>query len=42
MAKKALIIIDMLNDFIDAEGALFLGNHARNIIPFIKKRIETT
>lgn len=40
MAKKALIIIDMLNDFIDAGGALFLGKHARDIIPFIQKRID--
>jgi nicotinamidase-related amidase len=40
MPKKALIIIDMLNDFIDEKGALFLGKDARNIIPFIKKRID--
>ncbi len=40
MAKKALIIIDMLNDFIETWGALFLGENARDIIPFIQKRID--
>ena len=34
-----LLVIDMLNDFIAEKGALFCGNKARKIIPFIKKRI---
>ncbi len=41
MAKKALIVIDMLNDFIHEKGALFCGNNARDKIPFIKQRIQT-
>lgn len=32
MAKTALIITDMLHDFIDPEGALFCGPHCRQII----------
>lgn len=41
MSKKALLIIDMLNDFIDEKGTLYCGKAARAIIPFIKKRLET-
>ena len=41
MSKKALIIVDMLNDFIDEKGALYCGDTARSIIPFIQKRLET-
>ncbi|RLG12775.1 cysteine hydrolase [Candidatus Pacearchaeota archaeon] len=37
---KALLIIDMLNDFIDEKGVLFCGESARQIIPEIKKLIE--
>lgn len=39
MAKAALIIVDMLNDFIDAKGALFSGPTAVAIVPFIKTRL---
>lgn len=40
MSKKALIIVDMLNDFIDKNGALYCGDTARSIIPFIKQRLD--
>ena len=40
MLKKALIIIDMLNDFIDEKGAMYCGEAARAIVPFIKKRLK--
>jgi nicotinamidase/pyrazinamidase len=39
MSKKALIIVDMLNDFVDEKGALYCGNTARSIIPFIRERL---
>lgn len=39
MSKKAIIIVDMLNDFVDEKGALYCGNSARSIIPFIKERL---
>ncbi|MFC1857076.1 cysteine hydrolase family protein [Thermodesulfobacteriota bacterium] len=42
MSKKALIIIDMLNDFMDEAGALYCGETARAIIPFIKERLLTS
>ena len=40
MTKAALIVVDMLNDFIDEKGALYCGQGARDIIPFVKKRME--
>lgn len=40
MAKKALIVVDMLNDFIDEKGALYCGQTARDIVPFVRQRLE--
>jgi len=39
MKKEALLVIDMLNDFVE-EGAVLEVPSARKIIPQIKKRIE--
>ncbi len=40
MSKNALIIVDMLNDFIRPEGALYCGPAAEAIVPFIAERLE--
>jgi nicotinamidase-related amidase len=40
MSESALIVVDMLNDFVDEKGVLYCGQTARDIIPFIKGRIE--
>jgi nicotinamidase/pyrazinamidase len=40
MGKTALIVADMLNDFIDPQGALFIGPQGRAIIPFVAAKIE--
>jgi len=40
MSNKALIVVDMLNDFIDEKGALFCGPTARDIIPVVRQKIE--
>jgi len=40
MSKRALIIIDMLNDFIDKNGALYCGNSVQPIVPFIQERLQ--
>lgn len=40
MSQKALVVIDMLNDFVDEKGALYCGQSAKDIIPFIKSRLE--
>ncbi len=40
MSGHALIIVDMLNDFIDTKGALFAGAGARIIVPFIREKLD--
>ncbi|MBM4274174.1 MAG: cysteine hydrolase [Deltaproteobacteria bacterium] len=40
MGKRALIVADMLNDFIDPQGALYVGDAGREIIPFVARKIE--
>ena len=40
MSEYALIVVDMVNDFVDDKGALYCGQSARDIIPFIKGLIE--
>jgi nicotinamidase-related amidase len=37
---KALLVIDMLNDFIEEKGVLYCGETARKIIPQVKKLIQ--
>lgn len=37
---KSLFVIDMLKDFINKNGALYLGDQSRKIIPFVKEKIE--
>jgi nicotinamidase-related amidase len=39
MGKNALIVIDMLNDFLDPGGSLYVGAQAREIIPFVAQKI---
>jgi nicotinamidase/pyrazinamidase len=41
MSKTALIIADMLNDFIDPNGALYV-EPGRGIIPFVVKKAQET
>ena len=36
MPEKALIVVDMLNDFIEEKGALYCGISSRAIIPCIR------
>ena len=40
MARQALIIVDMLNDFIDPKGTLYCGQAGEAIVPFIKERLQ--
>ena len=39
MGKTALIVMDMLNDFLDPGGSLYVGAQAREIIPFVARKI---
>ena len=38
--KRALVVIDMLNDFLDPEGTLSLGEAGRAIIPRVSELVE--
>lgn len=40
MGKAALLVADMINDFIDPRGSLYLGPAGREIIPFVQRKIE--
>ena len=40
MASEALVIADMINDFLDPSGALYVGEAGRSIIPFVAAKIE--
>ena len=42
MGKTALIVADMLNDFLDPKGALYVGANGREIIPFVARKIAET
>jgi len=37
---KALLVIDMLNDFLTSHGVLYCGDTAQQIIPFVKQKID--
>jgi|UniRef100_A0A7C3WI50 nicotinamidase-related amidase len=40
MGKTALLVVDMLNDFLDPKGSLYIGPAGREIIPFIQRKLE--
>jgi len=40
MSNEALIVIDMLNDFVCEDGALYIGETVGKIIPEIQKKIS--
>jgi nicotinamidase/pyrazinamidase len=39
LSQKALIVADMLNDFLDPAGALYIGAQGREIIDFVAQKI---
>ncbi|AEG15055.1 isochorismatase hydrolase [Desulfofundulus kuznetsovii DSM 6115] len=40
MSRNVLIVIDMLKDFIDADGALNCGEKGREIVPFVVEKVK--
>jgi len=40
MAGKVLLVIDMLKDFLEPQGALTCGEAARAIIPFVADKVR--
>jgi nicotinamidase/pyrazinamidase len=39
MKPEALVVVDMLNDFVCADGALYVGETVKKIIPEIQKKL---
>ncbi len=37
---RALLVIDMIKDFVDPEGALYIGEEGEELVPRIKKRLQ--
>jgi nicotinamidase/pyrazinamidase len=42
MGKVALLVTDMLNDFIDPRGGLYVGPAGRDIIDFVAQKVQET
>jgi nicotinamidase-related amidase len=40
MSTLALVVADMINDFLDPAGALYVGEAGRTIIPFVASKVE--
>jgi nicotinamidase/pyrazinamidase len=40
MGRAALLVTDMLNDFLDPQGSLYVGSQARDLIPFIQQKMS--
>jgi len=40
MKRKALLVIDLLNDFMTPKGALYCGDDSRRIIPVIRSLVD--
>ncbi len=40
MASRVLLVIDLLNDFLDPRGALYCGEEAHKIIPVVRSLID--
>ncbi len=38
--RRALLVVDMLNGFLDPEGSLYCGDAAREMIPYVRRRIR--
>ncbi|MDL1971280.1 MAG: cysteine hydrolase [Candidatus Desulfofervidaceae bacterium] len=41
MFKEAVLVVDMLNDFVSPDGVLYCGESARKIIPYISEFINS-
>ncbi|MBU4532935.1 MAG: isochorismatase family cysteine hydrolase [Eubacteriales bacterium] len=40
MGRRVLLVIDMLHDFVSPQGALFCGEAAQRIIPFVRDKVR--
>lgn len=40
MSQRVLLVVDMLNDFIREDGALYCGDSAKKIVPFVGEKVS--
>lgn len=40
MSRRVLMVVDMLNDFVRRDGALYCGETAGSIIPFVEEKVR--
>ncbi|MFO8191713.1 MAG: isochorismatase family cysteine hydrolase [Bacillota bacterium] len=40
MNLKALLVVDMLVDFIDPEGALYIGSSGEDLVPAVRAKLD--
>lgn len=40
MSKRVLLVIDLLNDFLNPKGVLYCGDQAREILPVVNSLID--
>ncbi|MHB8919232.1 MAG: cysteine hydrolase family protein, partial [Desulfocucumaceae bacterium] len=40
MSQRVLLVVDMLNDFIREDGALYCGDSAKKIVPFVGEKVR--
>jgi len=40
VSRRVLLVIDMLNDFIREDGALYCGEAAGRILPFVREKVQ--
>lgn len=40
MSDRVLLVVDMLNDFIRQDGALYCGERAEEIVPFVEGKVR--
>ncbi|MBE3589084.1 MAG: cysteine hydrolase [Thermoanaerobacteraceae bacterium] len=40
MPRNVLLVIDMLKDFIEPDGALYCGEKAKEIVPFVVEKVR--
>lgn len=40
MSERVLLVVDMLNDFIRKDGALYCGEAAEEIIPYVRRKVK--
>ncbi len=40
MTERVLLVVDMLNDFIRRDGALYCGESAEAIVPFVEGKVK--